>query len=111
MNICSGVWAWATMRISSSTANTLAMPARKIAWLSARISLSIRKHSLSSGVANKFVMVNHTGNATRVGAAVAAGCGLVSSNHAAAALNFYVLLATGDFRGQSDFEFNSGTNL
>src|ERR1039457_4517995 len=29
------------MRISSSTASTLAMPARKIAWLSASISLSM----------------------------------------------------------------------
>src|SRR5580658_4083160 len=29
------------MRISSSTASTLAMPARKMAWLSARISLSM----------------------------------------------------------------------
>src|SRR6202044_4137977 len=29
------------MRISSSTASTLAIPARKIAWLSARISLSM----------------------------------------------------------------------
>jgi hypothetical protein len=29
------------MRISSSTASTFAMPARKIAWLSARINLSM----------------------------------------------------------------------
>ena len=38
---CSTVCAWATMRTSSSTARTLAMPARKIAWLSARMIFSI----------------------------------------------------------------------
>src|SRR6201998_2324916 len=103
MNICSGVCAWATMRISSSTASTLAMPARKIAWLSARINLSMLSTLPQSlGVPSKLVRVDHASHA----AAFAALASLVRPYHAAFALDGYVFLPTRHLRWQCDFKFH-----
>src|ERR1700675_5063034 len=90
MNICSGVCAWATMRISSSTARTLAIPARKIAWLSARINLSIFYTAPRLRVAYEFVRIDHAGYPA---GAVGIGAGLVGADNPSATLDDYVFFA------------------
>src|ERR1035437_5446701 len=107
MNICSGVWAWATIRISSSTASTLAMPARKIAWLSARISLSMLSALQESLFPHELVRVDHAGHA----AAFSTASGCVGAHHSPLALDGHILLTARHFRGQRDFKFHRRTNL
>src|SRR5579862_6051232 len=107
MNICSGVWAWATIRISSSTARTLAIPARKIAWLSARISLSMLSALPESLFPHELVRVDHAGHAT----ALSASSGFVGTHHPAFALNGHILRTARHLRGQRDFKFHRRTNL
>src|SRR5579863_6622275 len=96
MNICSGVWAWATMRISSSTARTFAMPARKIAWLSARISLSMLR------VPHKLIRINHARHTFTIGARPR----WISAHHSPLALNHHILLPARYIRRQRDLKFH-----
>src|SRR5579863_9854750 len=108
MNICSGVCAWATIRISSSTARTLAMPARKIAWLSARINLSMLSTLPKKlRVPSELVRVDHASHA----AAFAALASLIGAHDAAFALDGHILLAAGHLRRQRDFKFHRRSNL
>src|SRR5258705_6009405 len=108
MNICSGVCACATMRISSSTARTLAMPARKIAWLSARINLSISTRAPRLRIAYELVRIDHAGYPT---GAVGISTGLVGADNPSATLDDHVFFATGHFRGESDFELDGRTHF
>src|SRR5450432_4194672 len=103
MNICSWVCACATMRISSATASTLAMPARKIAWLSAKISLSIFL-SLQEflGVPYELVRIDHAGHAT----AIFAGASLIGAHNAPLALNHDTFFAPRNFGRQRDFKLH-----
>src|SRR5579863_10421195 len=131
MNICSGVWAWATILISSSTASTLAMPARKIAWLSARISLSMSstlpekirfknrgtksalRNSLQTNrpkklrVPYELIRIDHAGHA----AAFAAFSSFIGAHHPALALDGHIFLTARHFRRQRDLKFHGRTNL
>src|SRR5579862_2010781 len=108
MNICSGVCAWATMRISSSTARTLAMPARKIAWLSARINLSMLSTLPKRlRVPSELVRIDHARHA----AAFAAFASLIGPHHAAFALDGHIFLAAGHLGRQRDFKFHRRSNL
>src|ERR1700722_3084494 len=104
------------MRISSSTASTLAMPARKIAWLSARISLSmlsaLQKVTLEKVMLRKnlrlpheFIRVNHAGHAF----AVRARSCRIGADNPAFALNRDALSATGDVGRQRDLELHRRT--
>src|ERR1700731_3380112 len=98
------------MRISSSTARTLAMPARKIAWLSAKINLSIfssLQNSLQEflRLPHELVRINHAGHTSAFVAR------FILPYHSALALNGYVFLAAGYVRGQSDFKFHWRTHL
>src|SRR5579864_1567460 len=107
MNICSGVWAWATIRISSSTASTLAMPARKIAWLSARISLSMLSTLPESLFPHELVRVDHAGHT----AAFSTFSGFIGAYHSPLALDGHVLRTARHLRRQRDFKFHRRTNL
>src|SRR5438874_1095403 len=107
MNICSWVCACATMRISSSTASTLAIPARKIAWLSARISLSIESAPQATLAANKIVRIDDASYTARIPTA-ATGCRLIAAHHPSLAVDNHVFLGSGDFRWQSNFELHGG---
>src|ERR1700676_905344 len=112
MNICSGVCAWATMRISSSTASTLAMPARKIAWLSANISLSMLS-TLPENLLQKLrfpyelVRVNHAGHAS----ALSTRTRFVGAHHSPFALDGHIFLTARHLRRQCNFKFHGRTNL
>src|SRR5579864_8315032 len=107
MNICSGVWAWATMRISSSTARTLAIPARKIAWLSARISLSMLSALPENLFPHELVRVDHAGHA----AAFATGSSFVGAHYSPLALDGHIFRTARHLRRQRDFKFHRRTNL
>src|SRR5271166_387871 len=99
------------MRISSSTASTFAMPARKIAWLSARISLSmlsalqnlLRSHQAKRlRVPYKLIRVDH---ASHTLAFFAGSCG-IGAHHAALALDHHILLPACDVRRERDLKFH-----
>src|SRR4029077_10362909 len=105
MNICSGVCAWATIRISSSTASTLAMPARKIAWLSAKISLSILSSLQNLGVPHELIRVDHAGHTSALVAS------FIRAHYPPFALDGYILFASGNLRRQCDFKFHGRTHL
>src|SRR5215831_2481612 len=105
MNIYQGVCACAPLRISSSTARTLAIPARQIAVLSARISLSICYAPRRLALANKIIRVNYTSDAVLVPALG------VLSHDATLALHDYILVAAGQLRRKRDFKFHIRANL
>src|SRR6266849_4471047 len=108
INICSGVCACATMRISSSTASTLAIPARKIAWLSANISLSI-VFPPQSRVANELVRVDDAGYAARL-RRTARGW-FIGTHYASATLDHYVFFSAGDIRRQRNFKLHRRSHV
>src|SRR5437879_7937417 len=110
MNICSWVCACATMRISSSTASTLAIPARKIAWLSARISLSIGSAPQAILAANKIVRIDHASYTTRI-PTTATGRRIIAAHHATLAVDNHVFLGSSHFRGESNFELYRGAHF
>src|SRR5216683_4092431 len=108
MNICSEVCACATIRISSSTASTLAIPARKIAWLSANISLSIA-FAPQSRVANELVRVDDAGYAARL-RRTARGW-FIGTHYASATLDHYVFFSAGDIRRQRNFKLHRRSHV
>src|SRR2546428_6094843 len=110
MNICSWVCACATMRISSSTASTLAIPARKIAWLSARISLSIGSAPQAILAANKIVRIDHASYTTSI-PITATGRRIIAAHHATPAVDNHVFLGSSHFRGESNFELYRGAHF
>jgi hypothetical protein len=103
------------------------MPARKIAWLSASISLSMlstlqkspasktpvqkssfrRAISKPLGVPYELVGVDYAGDT----AAFSAFTGFVGPHHPSLALDGDVFLTAGHFRGQSDFKFHRRTDF
>src|ERR1035438_10081230 len=101
MNICSAVCACATIRISSSTARTLAMPTRQRPELAARISFSIGRSQLA--IAHEFVRIDYTSDDPIISGS-GAGIGLIGPHHAAAALDENVVLAARHFRRKGNFK-------
>src|ERR1700758_3029470 len=100
------------MRISSSTASTLAIPARKIAWLSARISLSICQRSQKNRfellrVPHELVRVDHAGYTP----AFSTFSGFVGAYHPSFALDGYILRTARHVRGQRDFKLHRRANF
>src|SRR3954465_9261197 len=93
--------ACATMRRSSSTASTLAAPARKMAWLSARITFNIAK----SFTPLELVFVDDACDA-----ALAGLLRLFFPHHASGAADGDVGLGAEHVFGQADIEAPGGSN-
>src|ERR1700731_532205 len=101
------------MRISSSTASTLAMPARKIAWLSARISLSmlsaLQKVMLQKNLrlSHELVGINHESHTF----AIRARSRGIGAHHAPFALNRHAFRAARYVGRQRNLKLHRRSNL